>query len=447
MTARSVGGRLRTALPVARRLGWGFGDQALSSATNFALGIVVARSVGTEAFGAFSIGLTAWTLALGISRGATSQVLVIRFSGVSDAAWRTATAAAIGTALIAGLASGAICLGIGLLLSGTLRDVFAALGLLMPGLLVQDGWRYAFIANGNTRAAFVNDLVWAIALVPGLVLIIAAGEVEIFWATMVWGLSALAAAFAGILQSGILPAPTKMRGWLRDHFDLASRFVAESVASQGIGQIGTYSVAAIGGLVTTGTLRLGRLLITPLQFVFQSVYLLGVPEAVRARQHSLGRLQRQALLVGGALVAMVAGWTAVLLLIPESTGTALLGDAWFIGQSVLIPLALGQAAHAMASGALIGLRALADAKRILRITVIGSLVMLVASIAGVIVAGAHGVAWMGAAVGGVFAVIWWLAFRRSLETPEARGQAGAGDGRAGAGDARIEASPEPDLSL
>jgi hypothetical protein len=40
---------------VSRRAGWGFADQALSSLTNFGLGIFVAATVSAEQFGTFAL--------------------------------------------------------------------------------------------------------------------------------------------------------------------------------------------------------------------------------------------------------------------------------------------------------------------------------------------------------------------------------------------------------
>jgi hypothetical protein len=62
MNRGSPGSRLGSPLcgsitrgPAAVRLGWGIADQAVSSITNFALGIVVARSLGAADFGASSL--------------------------------------------------------------------------------------------------------------------------------------------------------------------------------------------------------------------------------------------------------------------------------------------------------------------------------------------------------------------------------------------------------
>ena len=61
--------------PAAGRLGWGLADQAVSSITNFALGIVVARSLGPTEFGAFSLAWVTYGVALNLSRGLATDPL------------------------------------------------------------------------------------------------------------------------------------------------------------------------------------------------------------------------------------------------------------------------------------------------------------------------------------------------------------------------------------
>ena len=52
---------------IARRAGWGVADQALSSLTNFAVGVFVARQLGPTEFGAFSLAFATYLLALNAS--------------------------------------------------------------------------------------------------------------------------------------------------------------------------------------------------------------------------------------------------------------------------------------------------------------------------------------------------------------------------------------------
>ena len=57
------------------------------------------------------------------------------------------------------------------LLGGTARLAFLALGLTLPGLLLQDSWRYSFFALGRGSQAFLNDMIWAVTLLPALVVL------------------------------------------------------------------------------------------------------------------------------------------------------------------------------------------------------------------------------------------------------------------------------------
>ena len=64
-----------------RRIGWGLADQAVSSLTNFAVSIYVARTLGAEQFGAFSLAYVTYGFALNASRGLSTDPLMVRFSG------------------------------------------------------------------------------------------------------------------------------------------------------------------------------------------------------------------------------------------------------------------------------------------------------------------------------------------------------------------------------
>jgi len=44
-----------------------------------------------------------------------------------------------------------------------------ALGVVLPAMLLQDSWRFAFFAAGRGSRAFLNDVCWTIALVPALI--------------------------------------------------------------------------------------------------------------------------------------------------------------------------------------------------------------------------------------------------------------------------------------
>ena len=140
----------------------------MSSLTNFAVVLLAIRTVGSEQFGAFSLAYVTYGFVLSASRGLVTGPLQVRFSGTDLPTWRRAVAECTGTAAVAGLVSGIGVLATALLLDGTAKVAFVALGLTLPGLLLQDSWRYAFFALGRGSQAFLNDTIWALALIPAL---------------------------------------------------------------------------------------------------------------------------------------------------------------------------------------------------------------------------------------------------------------------------------------
>ena len=67
---------------VARRFSWGIADQAVSSLTNFALGLLVARSVGPAELGSFALVFNTYLIALCLTRVFSTDPLLIRLQHV-----------------------------------------------------------------------------------------------------------------------------------------------------------------------------------------------------------------------------------------------------------------------------------------------------------------------------------------------------------------------------
>ena len=121
-----------------RRLSWGIADQAVSSLTNFAVNIVIARELGAVQYGAFALAYVTYGFALQASRGLATDPLLVRFSGTDVPTWRRAVASCTGTATVTGLATGICVLAAAAVLGGPTRLAFLALGLTLPALLLQD---------------------------------------------------------------------------------------------------------------------------------------------------------------------------------------------------------------------------------------------------------------------------------------------------------------------
>jgi len=158
---------MRPVRQIGRRLSWGVADQAVSSLTNFAVNIYIARYLGAVQYGAFSLAFVTYGFALQASRGLATDPLLVRFSATDVPTWRRAVANCTGTATAVGMATGACVLAAAALLSGVTRQAFLALGLTLPGLLLQDSWRFAFFALGRGSLAFLNDPQRRAAIGPG----------------------------------------------------------------------------------------------------------------------------------------------------------------------------------------------------------------------------------------------------------------------------------------
>jgi O-antigen/teichoic acid export membrane protein len=421
---RALGGAVPVAAKsaVARmsgRFGWGLADQLLSSATNFLLGLLVARAVSPSELGAFSLAYATFSLSLGAVRAIAGELLVVRHSAVSDDQWRQGVQGAAGTALMGGAVVGAGCLVVAALGGGTFRTVFAIVGIVLPALLVQDVWRFAFFAGGRGGSAFANDGVWAVAMFAAFSILMWTDTVSAGWFTVAWAGSGALATLAGLFQLRVLPSgPRAAFAWLRRHRDLAPRFFAEFVVGSGVSNLTFFGIGAVAGLDELGRLRAGQIAVGPLNVLFGGVGLVATPEGVQLLRESPRRLVQGCRWISVALAAAVLGWGVVVLMLPHDVGALLLGTNWDIARSLLVPLLLGLTGFGSAYGAWTGLRSLAAARRSLRARCIDGAVTIVCGLAGAYLAGATGAAWGYAAAGWLRSPNAWWQFSRAVREYE-----------------------------
>jgi hypothetical protein len=397
----------RTVQAAARRISWGIADQGVSSITNFAVGIVVARSLGATEFGAFSLAWVTYSVVLNLSRGLATDPLAVRFSGVAVERWRDAVARSSSTALLVGLATGGVSLIAGLLLGGTVGAAFVGLGVVLPALTLQDSWRFAFFAAGQGRRAFTNDVVWAAALLPAL--FIAAQTGTVFAFVVAWGASGGVAALFGIAQTGMFPRIAGIGGWVSTHRDLGMRYMVENVSISSAAQLRMYGLGAIAGLADVGSVRGAQLLLGPFLAVLMGMSLVSVPEAARVLQRSARRLPHFCLLLGASQAGAALLWgLALLFLLPAAAGQFLLGEVWPSAAALIVPTTLVVMAGSFSDGGMAGLRALGAAPRSLRAQILAAIAYVTGGLLGAALGGAAGSAW-GVAAATAFgaSVAWW----------------------------------------
>lgn len=395
------------------RIGWGIADQALSSLLNLGLGLLVARSVTTSAFGAFALAFSTYLLVLGVCRALIAEPLLVRYSAKEGAVWRGAVRGATGAGVLLGVALGVACVLVGRLASGALGDALFPLGLVLPGLVLQDTWRYAFFAEARGGRAFAIDLVWLATLLPVLALVELVGIHGVGKFVLGWGLAAWLAAAFGAFQARVVPNLRLARGWMSGQRDLALPFLGEFVAL-GAGELALFGVGGVVGLAAVGALRGGQILLGPLRVLFLGIRLAAIPDGVRLLQESPVHLRRMAVALSTLLVVAALGWAGALLVLPTSLGEKLLGSSWVNADATILPLSLAMAATGAMTGAFVGLRALAAARRSLRTRVLIVPFIVAGSLVGAEMGGARGAAWGAALVTWLAVSLWWRQFLDAL---------------------------------
>jgi O-antigen/teichoic acid export membrane protein len=412
---RSTAATWRLIRQAFQRLSWGVADQAMSSISNFAVNIYIARELGAIQYGAFGLAYVTYGFALNASRGLATDPLLVRFSGTDESTWRRAVTKCTGTAATVGLTSGALILFAAILLSSTTRLAFLALGLTMPGLMLQDSWRYSFFAHGRGFQAFLNDTVWTVVLIPALIVLRATGYANVFWFVFAWGAAAGVAAAVGPLQARLAPRLSGAWEWVYGHRDLGPRYLIEGTANNGAGLLRNYGVGFLLGLAAVGYVQAATTLMGPFMVIYFGMGLVTLPEAARILRRSPRHLPHFCLLVSGGLALLGVIWGAVLVVgLPRGLGHLMLGSIWKPTYPLVWPTVASIVGSCVGTGAATGLHALGAARRSVNAMIIGSGLSVVLSLTGAAVDGAVGTMIGTAVAAWIMALLFWRQFRKAL---------------------------------
>lgn len=398
-----------------RRVTWTIADQALASATNIGTAVVAARSLDRQAFGAFGLAFTLYLLVLGACRALVTEPLLSRCSRMTATELEPKSPQVIGAAAGVGIVSALLLLVASPLIGGPAGQALWALAVVLPGLLVQDAWRYYFVTAGRPSSAVWNDAVWCITQLVLLAALASAHAFTLVTVIVWWGLSGVAAGLAGCIVARTVPALSSTWRWIGANRDLGARYGADFLTASGAGHGTLLALGAIAGLVALGALRATQVYFGPINVLFGGIYLALVPEGARLAADPR-RLHRLMTLASAALVAASGTWLVVGLLLPDRAGQTLFGASWDGVRTLLVPVGVGVLGGAVAGGGMAGLRALSAAQATLRARVIGLPVLVAAPLVGA-TAGARGFAFGLAAATWAGAAIWWWQFERALRAP------------------------------
>jgi len=399
-----------------RRLSWSLIDQVISSAGNFIASLVAVRSLGVTEFGAFTLAFYVYTFSQGLSYAIAGEPFQVRHaSDSSSTEARRAQCGVLGLAGLVGAAVFAACSVLSLAIGGDIGPALLTIGILLPGMLVQDAARHIFFAEGRAQKAAINDGIWLGTLVLALLVI--------HWtqahpsATLLllsWGLTAWIAGIAALLSLKELPRPSRGWHWLLENKNIAGSFATDFVAMNGATQLVSFLLPVIVSLSAVGVLRGAQLIFGPLSVLLVGSRVFGIPEAARLRAEGQKAFKTHILHLAIAATSLAVVYGAVALLIPSSIGVRILGPTWVASRPLVPAVALAMIGGAMALAPFQGLRVMSIGSRILKARAVDAPVTSGLGIGGAFVGGVQGAATGLGCANLLVAGTWWFQYHKAM---------------------------------
>jgi O-antigen/teichoic acid export membrane protein len=409
-------------------------DQAFSSASNFLVGILVARLAGPRAFGAFALAYAAWLAIVGVHRAVVTDPLLIGdrpHDRDTDLVARGLAAdvlvGLVGAAFL-GLVGGVLQA----MISGPLAVALLSLAPWVVFLVVQDYWRWVAFMRLQPGKALANDVAYTLVQVaiivivgvvderPGLVPVIAA-----------WGLGAFVGSVLGLAQFGVRPSARGGVAFLREAWPTGRWLLADFATYYGASRAYLFAVAAVLGPVGLGGLRAAQNLMGPSNVFLLAGGSVGLPASVEALRdrgvRALGRIAR-------SVTVATAGVVGAYGLVVAALGGRLM--VWGYGSSYeqfggLVALAAAQYTIAAAGrGPNLALKAVRQTGLLFGTRVVTAIVSVTSALALGHRFGAVGAGWSAVLTVLVNVVLVWGAFLkfrdRALSADEVSGPKGGG---------------------
>ena len=232
-------------------------DQCVASASNFAVGIIVARVSGPAGLGAFALAYTVWILLTTIHRSLITDPMAImgdmrredkaKFIQCGFAA--DVTLGLMAACIIAAVGSALLVLG-----QHTFGVGMLSVAPWVVMLDLQDYWRWIGFMQGNPRKSLMNDLLFNAVQALAFGAVFLAGLHSVFAVVSAWGMGAAVAALYGLRQFSVRPSIRGGAAFLWSRWPTSRWLAGERTASWGASQL--YLIvagvmlgpAALGGL-------------------------------------------------------------------------------------------------------------------------------------------------------------------------------------------------------
>lgn len=255
-------------------------DQVVSSASNFLLGMLIARASGADGLGTFGIAFLVWLAVVGLNRALVTEPMT-----VGDATGRAGANLPEGllSALVVGLvaATGIAAVGVVMHLAGVGTAALLAVAVWIPSLLAQDYCRSMAFRLRRPDQALLSDAAFAVVQVASSLALYLGGVRSTAAFISAWGLGATVGAIVGVRLLRIRPTVRGAVPHLRALWPRSRWFVAEFGTSFPADQGYLLLLPVLLGTAQFGYFRAGMGLIGPVVVVFIAGGNIGLPESVR----------------------------------------------------------------------------------------------------------------------------------------------------------------------
>jgi O-antigen/teichoic acid export membrane protein len=383
-------------------------DQVVSSLTNLALSVLVARSLTQEGFGEFAVGFAIVTLAIGFARSMGSETFALARPVMTS----ISPASSVAASIAAGFAATSVLVILVYAVVPAARGAALITLLVSAAIVGQDGLRTAFIVAREPGRAVAVDAAQGVLVAIGLTLV---PWTQADQAIAIWGVASLLSVLAvGIasrscLRVGALVSPGR---WLREHWATARSLAGEYVVNGASGQVISLMVPALLGLQASAALRAAQVIVAPANVLLMAMAAFVLPEGARIEAEDGARLtsflKRQWMQLSVAILV----WGTAVQVIPDSVGTALLGSSWSDGHALSMYVLAGVLAICCAIPGRVGLRVRGFSNVSFRIRLMIAPIGLAAATIAALTGNLRLVIASEAVTFALGAAWWWLAYRR-----------------------------------
>lgn len=406
-----------------RRVAISLVDQLVSSVSNFAVGLAVARFAGPADFGQYMLVFTIWLVVVGIHRALVTDAMIITSSESDDR--RSLLAKGVSAELLFGTVVSVVVAGGGLV--AHLADL--RVGVLMLAmapwfvpLLLQDFWRAMAFQQRRPGLALANDVTFAVVQFAAIAAFWVVGWRTAGHIIAAWGIGATAGSLLGFRG---LPATGRLidGGTLLARLWPLSRWMlADYLTGFASHQAYIALVTLLVSPVDYGGFRAALNLMGPSVVIVHAGANVGLPEASRRFAEGPASLERFARRMTAVTFSCIAIYGVVVVLTGKQLMSALYGPEFgpfaplatlTALQHLIMVTVFGQATAMKAAGRM---RSLWLGRVLVAVASLISTVILVRSL------GTIGAAWAGVATGCYYAVAVYVSYRRKDQRPTAAGQ-------------------------